>query len=317
MIDPFVDGDTGDLTETSLQINAVLVNEIQAASPGNSRGGDVALENVKTAGQVIVGTIKLTWPIRFRTRNDHHGLLCVDHRPRRRRRVQANSSIWVADQKLPNAPILLYRNSPMYLKDAELGKQLAAAQAAGGCDQSGYVQTLDSSSITAEAGAALDRRDFKGAIVLFNQSLTRSSGRNMKNFAGLHQAYSTIPTGRTTRGRRFPDLFALGVANNNPSTRFLFTVSSTEFIPNSDLPLQYAAVAAPDRAVPVHQLAVHDGGRAQQPYRDRRVQPDAVEEPGEDRHPGHSEDRRAGAGVAARRGRGGATRRAHHRHRHR
>jgi outer membrane protein OmpA-like peptidoglycan-associated protein len=233
IIDPFIDGDTGDVTLTSDRIAAIFTNTIGA---NGYRVQPLSNGTLQSAKFIVVGTIR------------------HEHYPGESRKlyrvyasvvdiasgdIMANAKVWVANAKLDDAPVTLYRDSPMYLKDRVVQKQLDAAETAPGPGKATpYVRTLGSGTTTSDGAAALTRGEYQTAIALFSNSLNEADGRTMKNYAGLYEAYYRSNQ-KAAALQAFSDLFSLGVDNKNITVRFLFAVDSTEFRKNSDITAQY------------------------------------------------------------------------------
>ncbi len=236
VIDPFVDAGSGNVTQTSLNINAIATPIIQGP-PNNLRVETLNSKSFAAAGAVLAGSISYDafpgvgggklYRINGSIVNPTNGS------------VLAHSYVWLTPGKLPSAPVSAYRQSPMFLKDAGLAKLIDATRApAGSAGAKSYVGTLQASAITADASEALDRGDYATAVTLYRKSLATPEGVSMKNYAFLYQALY-FSGHRDEASSVFYDLFSLSVANNQPGGNFLFLVDSTEFTTASDLRNQY------------------------------------------------------------------------------
>lgn len=235
VIDPFIDGDTGNVTGASQEIAAIFTRKIEASAQGR-RVLPLSSQTVRQAQYVVTGTLRYEPYVNTDTKKYriYATVVNIDSGS-----AMANAAVWVADNKLDDTPALFYKNSPMYLKDQSTKKQIDVAQAQGGSDEvRDYVQSLDAATITTEASEALSRSDYRSAIVLFNDSLKRPDGRTMKNYSGLYQAYYRTNQ-RDNASRAFRDLFTLAAENSNITVKFLFRVNTTEFITNGDAAAQY------------------------------------------------------------------------------
>jgi outer membrane protein OmpA-like peptidoglycan-associated protein len=235
VIDPVVNADTGDVTATSEQIDEALAAAIQNAS-ANYHVLPLDTKNVLVSRYVVTGAIKFEQNAFLNRRLYRIYASIVDIQDGT---ILANAAAWVSDKKLDDTPVALYRNSPMYLKDKVVMRQLTVAQPQAGADAGrGYVATLDAGSVTTEASTALSGGDYLRAVGLFEQSLNRPDGQTMKNYSGLYQAYYRSNQ-KDKAAEAFAKLFELGVANNSVTVKFLFAVGSTEFVSNADLVAQY------------------------------------------------------------------------------
>jgi outer membrane protein OmpA-like peptidoglycan-associated protein len=235
VIDPFVDGDSGNIVSASNAISRIVTQELV-----NSRHSyhvlPLSFSNIEASRYVVTGTIRYeaylgTDTKRYRL---YGSIVDVTNGV-----VQGSASSWVADRRIDDAPTNFYKNSPMYLKDRSVDYQIdAAVDPSTVSGTKAYVDTLNASAITSEGANALDRGDYRGAAKLFDASLNTSNGHTMKNFSGLYQAYYSL--GDTAAAERaFYQLFALGVEDNNVKIKFLFAVNKTDFIGNQSARDQY------------------------------------------------------------------------------
>jgi outer membrane protein OmpA-like peptidoglycan-associated protein len=233
VIDPFIDGDTGDVNQTSERIATIFTQTIG----GNGyRVQPLSNESLHSARFIVVGTIRhenysgMSRKL-YRVYASVVDIASGD--------IMANAKVWVANAKLDDAPVTLYRDSPMYLKDRVVQRQLDAAQTSPGPGRATpYVRTLSAGTTTSDGAEALGRGDYQTATRLFSNSLSQTDGRTMKNYAGLYEAYYRSNQ-KEAAMQAFSDLFALGVENDNITIRFLFAVDSTEFRKNGDIIAQY------------------------------------------------------------------------------
>lgn len=224
LLDPFVEANTGDVTDASTRVTAIMTDIIKDA-PNTLTIAPLSTKGFNTASYSVVG--KLTYEPYYNSGKRLYRAYAsvVDLTTGK---VLANSNAWIADQKVTNNPVGLYSTSPMYLKDAALQRQLDAAAAKTGSSASGYVADLEASVLTSEANDAYNQRDLRTAIELYRKSIALPAGHSMKNYSGLYRALYV--SGRLEEaGAAFTEMFALGVASNNTSLRFLFTPGATEF----------------------------------------------------------------------------------------
>ncbi len=263
VLDPFVDAETGNVTQTSLNITAIATPIIQEP-PNSMHVQTLNSQSFATAGAVLAGSISYD---RFPGGNGQLYRLYGSIVDPTSGEVLAHSYVWITQGNLPSAPVSVYSQSPMFLKDAGLDKLLDATRAAAGTNGGkAYVGTLQASAITADASAALAKDDFATAATLFRKSLATPEGVSMKNYSGLYQALY-FGGHREEASSALYDLFALSVTNNHPGGRFLFLVDSTEFVNKPaqrdqyDLLLRQIAryLASHDRCIRVSGNTSHTG----------------------------------------------------------
>ena len=235
VIDPFVDSDTGNVTQASEEIASIFTATIEGPAHDETVL-PLSPPNVARASYVITGTVTFEETSRGQRKRYKIYAAVVDIDSGR---VMANSAVWISNAKIDDTPQPFYQNSPMYLKDRGMKRQVDVARARGTQAQAvSYVRSLDAATTTSEAALALSRAEYPTAISLFNASLERPDGKTMKNYSGLYQAYYRSNQ-RDAAGRAFQSMLALAVANRDITLKFLFSVGSTQFIDNADAVAQY------------------------------------------------------------------------------
>ena len=234
VIDPFIDANTAEVNEMSQQIEQIMVRELRSAFP-EFRVEAMTPQTLATATHVINGSTRVdrSTPERFYRVSSS----VVDAKTGV---VAANAEVWVLNQQLKHAPVSSYRDSPMYLKDKRVEGYIATTLTpAGELADREYFDSLPTAALLAEADKAFEESDYKRALAIYQLAESRQDGKIMKTYSALYQCHRKL--GRAAEAEEaFIRLVDLGLANMNISTRFLFSVKSTEFIADNDLRSQYA-----------------------------------------------------------------------------
>lgn len=234
VVDPFIDANTAEVNETSRAIEQLLLKEVRDGFP------DFAIESITptslaVAQYVVNGTLRLDRG----SGNKYYRLLSsvVDLKSGI---VIANAEVWLAKEKLNYEPIASYRDSPMYLKDKRDEGYVATSQSrAGDVADRRYMDSLLTSAELSEADKNFDGGDLKRALTLYQNAESRADGKTMKTYSALYQSYRKLGQARESE-EAFAKLVDVGLQAKNLSTRFLFSVNSTDFVNDPSLRTQYS-----------------------------------------------------------------------------
>ncbi|KFB68068.1 OmpA family protein [Candidatus Accumulibacter vicinus] len=234
VVDPFIDAYTAEVNETSRQIEQVLMREVRSAFP-EFPIEHMSVKNLGTSQYVVNGTIRLD-------KASGSGFYRVSSSvvDLKTGMIIANSEVWLTKEKLNFEPIASYKESPMYLKDKRVEGYVATTLSNTGelADKS-YFDTLPTAAVLSEADVRFDAGDFANALDLYQLAEGRADGKTMKTYSALYQSYRKLGQNQEAE-KAFANLVDVGLVNNNLSTRFLFTVKTTDFVADPSLRSQYA-----------------------------------------------------------------------------
>ncbi|HNO73568.1 MAG: OmpA family protein [Candidatus Accumulibacter phosphatis] len=234
VVDPFIDAYTAEVNETSRQIEQVLMREVRSAFP-EFPIEHMSVKNLGTSQYVVNGTIRLD-----KASGSGYYRVSSSVVDLKTGMIIANSEVWLTKEKLNFEPIASYKESPMYLKDKRVEGYIATTLSNTGelADKS-YFDTLPTAAVLSEADVRFDAGDFANALDLYQLAESRADGKTMKTYSALYQSYRKLGQNQEAE-KAFANLVDVGLVNNNLSTRFLFTVKTTDFVADSSLRSQYA-----------------------------------------------------------------------------
>ncbi|WP_353571206.1 OmpA family protein [Candidatus Albibeggiatoa sp. nov. BB20] len=235
-LDPFIDVSSGDVVQTSLDIESLMVKHIANNFPkfNIQRLSPLQLDKIE---YIMLGVID--YELYGKTANQkryriHATVLDPDVQ-----KVIASAKVWLLEDSLNYTPVTIYEDSPMYLKDKLLDSLINIAKSPVGAEvEARYNNALEASAIIIEASTAYSERDFGKALDLFQQASNIAEGQTMRTYAGLYQTYRKLQHPNKAEAA-FGKMFELGVAENNLSTKFLFQVNNVEFVKNPNIRKQY------------------------------------------------------------------------------
>ncbi|MDP2827958.1 MAG: OmpA family protein [Sulfuricellaceae bacterium] len=237
VVDPFINADTAEATETSKHIEAIVVDEahkqfekldFRAMTP----------ENMDAAKYLLTGIMKLDK--HSQVSGGRYYKVSASLVDLKSGMVVAHSENWIAEQKLNATPISIYAGSPMYLKDKRTDGLIQTAQSPAGDEaEKIYFDSLSTAALLNEGDKAYEQKQYERAMTLYKETALRPDGQVMKTYAGLYQTYRKL--GRADDSEiAFGRLVVIGFSNKNLSAKLMFSVNSTDFISDPDLRSQYA-----------------------------------------------------------------------------
>lgn len=233
-LDPFIDVNSGDVVQTSLDIELLMVKHINNHFPAfdMQRLSPTQLEKIQ---YIMVGVLDYELYNRTDKRYRIHAAVLDSNA----HKVIASAKVWLLESKLNYTPVTIYQDSPMYLKDKLLDSLINIAKSPVGTEvEARYYNALEASAVITEASTAYSERDFGKALTLFQQAEKLSEGKTMRTYAGLYQTYRKLQ--RPDKAEEaFGKMFEVGIEENNLSTKFLFQVNNVEFVKNPNIRKQY------------------------------------------------------------------------------
>ena len=234
VLDPFIDAHSAEVNETSLQIEKILTRQVKTAFP-DFNVDSMSAKTLASAQYVVNGIIRLD-------RSSGNGFYRVTSSvvDMKTGIVIANAEVMLTKENIQYEPVGPYKDSPMFLKDKRTEGYIATALSKiGDTSDKSYFDTLPTSAVLSEADKIFDAGDFNQALSLYQQAEGRQDGKVMKSYSALYQCY--LKLGQLKEAEDvFARLLEVGLKNSNLSTRFMFTVNSTDFIADAGLRGQYA-----------------------------------------------------------------------------
>ncbi len=236
MLNPFIDGDSGNIVAVSQEIEQHIHTE-KAKNFSQLTLKSMTRENLLNSYYLMSGVINIE-PYGHSAEKHYH--LYASILDIKKGEIVASSNIWVQETNLDFTPSALYKDSPMYLKDQHFESLVKIAKSQPG-DKADikYYDALQTNVILEEARNAYDNHRYNEALSLFNEAANRRDGQVMKAYAGLYNTYYKLDNMQGVEDA-FYNMIAIGMLTSNLSTRFLFSVNTTEFIDDQALREQYA-----------------------------------------------------------------------------
>jgi outer membrane protein OmpA-like peptidoglycan-associated protein len=231
VIDPLLDGRTGQQTGASEQVQRELATALTAT-----------IKNVKLVPFNGEGAAQTRWLLT--------GSLTVLPEPNRYRLSVAlsdrQSGIVVAQAVTPFkqggldvSPTRFYGDSPSLVRDRSVDGYLRTAETPKGNQADPlYIEQVPTSALLADALSAYNAERWDDALALYNQAVERKDGQQLRTFNGIY--LTNVRLGHMKEAEdAFARIATLGLATNNLAVKLLFRPGGTEFWPDPKVSALY------------------------------------------------------------------------------
>lgn len=157
------------------------------------------------------------------------------------RTVAAQATSRARPQGVDPTPTAYYRDAPVLLRDAAVGRtEEASRTAAGQLAPAGYLDRVTTSALLADATAAYNAERFEQALALYKQALAAPGGEQLRVYSGIYLTNWRL--GRMADAEAaFGNIVAAGLAARNLGVKFLFRPGGTDFFADPKSPPPYDA----------------------------------------------------------------------------
>lgn len=222
VIDPLLDGASGQQTEVTRSAQALLVKRMQERFT-QFTVSEFSSEEVEKANYVLNGTLS-------RSQDGGGYRLNLALTELRSGTVIAQAAARISDAKLDTRPTPFYRDSPVNPKDRTTEGYIRTSETPAGQPADAlYLERLPTSAVLQEAIAAYEAGQMKEALARYEAAAQRADGQQLRVYSGLYLVQAQM--GRTADAEAsFGKLARLGLETNNLSVKFLFRPGSTDFL---------------------------------------------------------------------------------------
>ena len=224
VIDPFVEGKTGQQTNASARVERLLVSAL-----GNARNALQVLpfddKSVANSRMLISGTLNAQPdPDRYR--------LSIALTDRSTGIVIAQTVTAFREGGLDHSPTRFYGDSPSLVRDRSVEGYLRTTETQAGKPADAlYMEQVPTAAVLAKALTSYNEEKWQEALDLYQVAVARPDGQQLRTFNGIYLC--NIQLGRLPEAEEaFGKIAALGLATNNLAVKLLFRPGSTEFWPD-------------------------------------------------------------------------------------
>ncbi|KTT14474.1 OmpA family protein [uncultured Pseudacidovorax sp.] len=227
VIDPLLDGTTGQQTEVTQAAQQRVVQRMQERF-AQFTVSQVDSQAVAQAQYLLSGTLT-----RQADASAGRWQLALALTELKSGTVVAQSTARVTDEKLDTRPTAFYRDSPVSIRDRAVDGYIRTSQTpAGQQADTLYLQRLPTTAVLQEAIDAYAAGRWQEALARYEAAAQRPDGQQLRVYNGLY--LTQMQLGRTADAERsFGQLARLGLEASKLSVKFLFRPGSTEFLSDS------------------------------------------------------------------------------------
>lgn len=235
VIDPFLDGVTGQQTEVA-KVAEQLVDQRMKVRFKQFEVLRFNASELTNAQYLLTGTI--TRPREGAERGVYRMTLALTEF--KSELVVAQASIRIKDTTLDANPTSFYRDSPALAKDRIVEGYIRTTDAAPGTPaDSVYLERLPTSALIADASAAYNNERYADALTIYEAAVKRADGQQLRVLNGIYICHSRLQHASEAE-KAFGAIVRLGLATNNLSLKLLFKAGSTDFINDAKVSAQYS-----------------------------------------------------------------------------
>jgi outer membrane protein OmpA-like peptidoglycan-associated protein len=238
VISPFVAIESGQVVQTSLDIEALLLDEI-TKNFTQFQVKRLTSNSLTTANYLINGLIKKSTDHLDKEADKKYYQVIAAIIDLTHHTIVASSKIGIVSQGLNYQPTPSYEDNPMYIKDEFLDNliNLVTSPVGTQVNVDDYA-TITTKALLVDAQTAYDNSHYELAYRLFKNILQQSNGKVMEVYGGLYS--SAFKLGKLKEAEEhFAQMVALGVKAGNLPVKLLFQPNLTEFLAESALRQQY------------------------------------------------------------------------------
>lgn len=235
-VEPMIDANTAEVTIASRRIDEIILDETRKQFP-KIKLLPLNSKSAETAKYILTGMIKPE------PRDSAESAAIYYIRSAiidlKTHRVVANADVRVIDPKLDATPVSAFQDNPMYTKDKRVDSLAKIVEMEPGrLADKGYMDGLTTAALMADGDRMYDGKSYEKALGYYREASLRADGQVMRTYAAMYQAYRKLNRMEDAEVA-FGRMVALGYSANNINIKLLFSVGSTQFIPDQDLRSQY------------------------------------------------------------------------------
>ncbi|MEQ1440463.1 OmpA family protein [Fontimonas sp. SYSU GA230001] len=235
---PIVDAESGESVAVTAEIERIVFDEIRRASTTFSVER-MTPNNLQAADHILFGTIIFdTYQQKRRNDQKRYHVYCTIVE-KASKRIVARADAWISNRDLNYSPAEMFQDSPVFPRDRRLQSLVAIAKSPlGAIADNEYYDSLETNALIAEAETTFARGDYRQALELFRKAADRPDGQVIKTYIGLYRSQIKQMDLKAAE-ETFAKLLPIAAEEGSLSTKFLFTVNSTEFVSDRGLRSQY------------------------------------------------------------------------------
>ncbi len=247
LIDPLIDGNTGAQSTTTRSMERQIRDLIAAKFADKYDVKPFTAEYVSKAPLLLIGTFT---PIHATANADGPRdayRLCFAIVDLKAKNILSKGFARATTDGIRAVPTPAFADSPFWQLDAAVRGYIKTCQGpkAGDPINPDYVDKVEVASIISEAIVAYDKRDYAGALALYQQARSLPGGDQLRVHNGLYLANWKLNRQAEAK-QALSDLVEYGLKGDRLGVLMLFVVNTTDFVPgmiSQSYPLWLSTIA--------------------------------------------------------------------------
>lgn len=225
VVDPMIDATSGQQTQTTQLLEQRIAERLAARREGSFDLLPFKAENLARVQYLLTGTLTRLLGVPGK-RSLQINLALVEIKTGH---VVAQASALARDDGLNHAPLPIYQDSPVLVKDKVVDGYISTALTAPGGSANGlYMERVGVASVINEAGGLYNAERYPESLAKYQEARSLSGGEQLRTLNGIYLNY--VRLGRLAEAEAaFGQIVAYGLRSNKLDVKFLFNPGSTEF----------------------------------------------------------------------------------------
>jgi outer membrane protein OmpA-like peptidoglycan-associated protein len=236
VMNPFLDRDTGQVLQASLDIEAKLIQETKRFEP--FLVNRITPKKLVNAQYILNGTIK--YDASKTIPGQKHYQISAAIVDLESKTIVTKASVKIVSLGLNYQPTPSYEDNPIYVKSKLLEHTLRTVQSSVGTQvHNDYYTFIATHALLVAAQTAYDNKNYRLAIHMFQEVTERPNGRIIEAYGGVYA--TAFKLGDLTMAEKsFGQMIVLGIEKGQLPVKLLFESDLTDFLPIPELRQQYA-----------------------------------------------------------------------------
>ncbi|HEY9105609.1 MAG TPA: OmpA family protein [Roseateles sp.] len=227
VVDPMLDATSGQQTQSTQLLERRIGERLAAPKEGSFDLLPFRTENLNRVQYLLTGTLTRLLGVPG-NRSLQINLALVEIKTGQ---VVAQASALARDDGgLNHAPLAVYQDSPVLVKDRVIDGYISTALTAPGNAANGYyMERIAVASVINEAGTLYNAERFPESLAKYQEARSQAGGEQLRTLNGIY--LNNVRLGRMAEAEAaFGQIVAFGLRSNKLDVKFLFNPgSSTEF----------------------------------------------------------------------------------------
>ena len=235
VLNPFLDVDNGQIIETSLDIEKLIISEVKSNFQ-NINIARISPQTLTNAKYVLNGIIAYEANKSNKIKHYKISASIIDLATNS---IVTNHTVYIQSSGLNYKPTPSYQDNPMYFKGKTLQNIISSVKSSVGSKvDTDYYSFIEIKALLITAQTAYDNRKYKQAYKLFKNILKKQGGKIIETYGGLYSVAFKLGKLKEAENN-FGKMVDIGMQQGTLPVKFLFKTDLTNFLNIPELKQQY------------------------------------------------------------------------------